>query len=107
MASITSRSSPNLFWRTFILLMLLIIFSVMGWLQSFRVLSETPYAISAARQIVTMANLTRYALVSADPVYRPDLLLVLASREGLRILPMETNDHYPQERAHVAVGGLS
>ena len=94
MASITSRSSPNLFWRTFILLMLLIIFSVMGWLQSFRVLSETPYAISAARQIVTMANLTRYALVSADPVYRPDLLLVLASREGLRILPMETNDHY-------------
>lgn len=84
--------SPNLFWRTFILMMLLIVFSVMGWLQSFRVLNETPYAISAARQIVSMANLTRYALISADPFYRPDLLLVLASREGLRILPKESDD---------------
>ena len=94
MASISSRRAPNLFWRTFILLMLLIVFSVMGWLQSFRVLSETPYAMSAARQIVTMANLTRYALVSADPIYRPDLLMVLASREGLRILPKEPTDDY-------------
>ncbi len=94
MASISTRRAPNLFWRTFFLLMLLIIFSVMGGLQSFRVLSETPYAMSAARQIVTMANLTRYALVSADPIYRPDLLMVLASREGLRILPKEYTDDY-------------
>ncbi len=92
MAGRVSTPTPNLFWRTFILLMLLIVFSVMGWLQSFRVLNETPYAVSAARQIVTMANLTRYALVTADPVYRPDLLMVLASREGLRILPKEVND---------------
>ena len=92
MAARVSTRAPNLFWRTFILMMLLIVFSVMGWLQSFRVLNETPYAISAARQIVTMANLTRYALVTADPFYRPDLLLVLASREGLRILPKESND---------------
>ena len=84
--------APSLFWRTFILMMLLIIFCVMGWLQSFRVLNETPYAIGAARQIVTMANLTRYALISADPFYRPDLLMVLASREGLRILPKEDSD---------------
>ncbi len=85
-------SSPNLFWRTFILIMLLIVFSVTGWLQSFRVLNETPYALGTAQQIVSMANLTRYALVSADPVYRPDLLMVLAKREGLRILPREDND---------------
>ena len=39
-----------------------------------------------------MANLTRYALISADPFYRPDLLMVLASREGLRILPKESSD---------------
>lgn len=85
-------SSPNLFWRTFILIMLLIVFSVTGWLQSFRVLNETPYALGTAQQIVSMANLTRYALVSADPVYRPDLLMVLAKREGLRILPREDDD---------------
>ena len=92
MAEPKSTRTPNLFWRTFILMMLLIVFCVMGWLQSFRVLNETPYAIGAARQIVTMANLTRYALISADPFYRPDLLLVLASREGMRILPKESTD---------------
>lgn len=92
MATPNNTRAPNLFWRTFILMMLLIVFCVMGWLQSFRVLNETPYAIGAARQIVTMANLTRYALISADPFYRPDLLMVLASREGLRILPKESTD---------------
>ena len=92
MAGRVPTPTPNLFWRTFILMMLLIVFSVMGWLQSYRVLNETPYAVSAARQIVTMANLTRYALVTADPLYRPDLLMVLASREGLRILPKEADD---------------
>lgn len=84
--------APNLFWRTFILLMFLIVFCVMGWLQSFRVLNETPYVQATAQQIVSMANLTRYALISADPVYRSDLLLVLANREGLRILPKEPTD---------------
>ena len=82
-------ASPNLFWRTFILIMLLIVFSVTGWLQSFRVLNETPYVLGTAQQIVSMANLTRYALVTADPVYRPDLLMVLAKKEGLRVLPKE------------------
>ena len=51
--------TPNLFWRTFILLMFLIVFCVMGWLQSFRVLNETPYVQATAQQIVSMANLTR------------------------------------------------
>ena len=76
---------PNLFWRTFVLLILLIILSVMGWLQSFRVLNEQPYTRSTAEQIVSMANLTRYALITADPRYRTDLLMVLANREGVRI----------------------
>ena len=40
-----------------------------------------------------MTNLTRYALISADPVYRPDLLNILASEEGLRIVPKEDSDH--------------
>ena len=83
---------PNLFWRTFVLLILLIILSVIGWVQSFRVLNELPYTRSTAEQIVSMANLTRYALITADPRYRPDLLMVLASREGVRILPKEEGD---------------
>ncbi len=102
MSSALNRT-PNLFWRTFILLMFLIIFCVMGWLQSFRVLNETPYVRATAQQIISMANLTRYALISADPVYRPDLLLVLANREGLRILTKEPDD----EVVPVTQGGSS
>ena len=56
--------APNLFWRTFILLMFLIVFCVMGWLQSFRVLNETPYVQATAQQIVSMANLTRSAAMA-------------------------------------------
>ena len=61
--------TPNLFWRTFILLMFLIVFCVMGWLQSFRVLNETPYVQATAQQIVSMANLTRYALISLSLIH--------------------------------------
>ena len=44
MLSLRSNHRPSLFWRTFILLCGLIFFSVVGWLQSFRVLSELPYS---------------------------------------------------------------
>lgn len=42
MLSLRSNHRPSLFWRTFILLCGLIFFSVVGWLQSFRVLSNFP-----------------------------------------------------------------
>lgn len=70
----------------------LIFFSVVGWLQSFRVLSELPYSQGVAQHIVSTANLTRYALVTADPLYRKDLLTVLAAREELLISPRENTD---------------
>lgn len=83
---------PSLFWRTFLLLCGLIFFSVIGWLQSFRVLSELPYSQGVSQHIVSTANLTRYALVSADPLYRKDLLTILAAREGLLISPRNKTD---------------
>ena len=58
--------STSLFWRTFLLLMLLLIITALGWLQSFRVLSEVPFSRGVAQQIVSTVNLTRYALISAD-----------------------------------------
>lgn len=77
---------PSLFWRTFLLLCGLLFFSVIGWLQSFRVLSELPYSQGVAQHIVSTVNLTKYALVTADPLYRVDLLKTLAVREGVLIL---------------------
>ena len=86
--------SPSLFWRTFTLLMLLLIITALAWLQSFRVLSEVPFSKGVSQQIVSTVNLTRYALISSDPNTRPDLLHILAYREGVRILPKESNDSW-------------
>ncbi len=87
-----SNHRPSLFWRTFILLCGLIFFSVVGWLQSFRVLSELPYSQGVAQHIVSTANLTKYALVTADPLFRVDLLKLLAAREGLLLSPRDATD---------------
>lgn len=84
--------SPSLFWRTFTLLMLLLIITALAWLQSFRVLSEVPFSKGVSQQIISTVNLTRYALISSDPNARPDLLHVLAYREGVRIIPKESSD---------------
>ncbi len=83
---------PSLFWRTFLLLCGLIFFSVIGWLQSFRVLSELPYSQGVAQHIVSTVNLTKYALVTVDPLYRVDLLKILAAREGVLISPRDETD---------------
>lgn len=83
---------PSLFWRTFLLLCGLLFFSVIGWLQSFRVLSELPYSQGVAQHIVSTVNLTKYALVTADPLYRVDLLKTLAVREWVLISPRDPTD---------------
>ena len=81
-----SLKSPSLFWRTFTLLMLLLIITALAWLQSFRVLSEVPFSKGVSQQIISTVNLTRYALISSDPGSRPDLLHILAYREGEYII---------------------
>ncbi|MEG1969977.1 MAG: ATP-binding protein [Burkholderiaceae bacterium] len=84
--------SPSLFWRTFGLVLLLIVASMAAWLQSLRVLERAPRAAQVAQHVISAANLTRYALIYADPVYRRELLGALAANEGLRIFPFETTD---------------
>lgn len=84
--------SPPLFWRTLLLVLLLIIASLAAWLQSFRVFERTPRAETIAQQIVSVAQLTRAALVYADPYVRRDLLAELARNEGIRIFPLEPDD---------------
>ena len=86
--------SPSLFWRTFTLLILLIMITALAWIQSFRVFSEIPFSKTVSHQIVSTANLTRYALVTADVDLRPHLLRTLAYQEGLRVLPRESHDEF-------------
>ncbi|HTN48113.1 MAG TPA: ATP-binding protein [Burkholderiaceae bacterium] len=84
--------SPPLFWRTLLLVLLLIVLSMAAWLQSFRVFERAPRAATIAQQIVSIAQLTRAALVYADPYIRRDLLAELARNEGIQIAPLEAGD---------------
>ena len=81
----------TLFWRSFLLIAALLVVSVLASFQILRVYEREPRARELARQTVSVVNLTRAALVSADPVLRRELLVELNDREGIRIYPV-TNE---------------
>ena len=82
----------GVFWRTFLLLALLIGASLAGWFQSFRIFERTPRAQQVAQTIVSVVNVTRSALIHSDPAKRNDLLADLASNESIRIYSLEASD---------------
>src|SRR3954469_1180825 len=88
------RVGLSLFWRTFFLLALLLVGSIVAWLQTFRALEYEPRAVQTAQQIASLVNLSRAALVHADPIARVSLIKTLADQEGVRILPREPHDKY-------------
>ncbi len=81
----------TLFWRSFLLIAALIVVSVLASFQISRVYEREPRSRELAQQTVSVVNLTRAALVNADPVLRRELLLELNEREGIRIYPV-TNE---------------
>ncbi|WP_353238372.1 ATP-binding protein [Limnohabitans sp.] len=82
----------SLFWRTFILLALLILFSSMAWLQMFRTQEYEPRILRNAHQIATVVNLTKNALVHTDAIARVSLLKTLADEEDVSIQIREPGD---------------
>jgi len=88
------RVGLSLFWRTFFLLSLLLIGSIVAWLQTFRALEFEPRAVQTAQQIASLVNLSRAALAHSDSIARVSLIKTLADQEGVRILPREPNDTY-------------
>ncbi|MEJ7929630.1 ATP-binding protein [Ramlibacter sp. AN1015] len=88
------RVGLSLFWRTFFLLSLLLIGSIVAWLQTFRALEFEPRAIQTAQQIASLVNLSRAALEYSDAIARVSLIKTLAEREGVRIMPRKTTDQH-------------
>jgi two-component system osmolarity sensor histidine kinase EnvZ len=84
--------SPPLFWRTFLLILLLIAGCLVATLFSFRVFEREPRAQQFAQQAVSIVSITRAALLYSDPAVRRELLRELADTEGLRIVPVEVDD---------------
>lgn len=78
----------SLFTRSFLLIALLILASAAATYQIYRVYEREPRARELAQQTVSIVNLTRAALVNADPVLRRYLLIELNEREGIRLAPV-------------------
>ncbi|HSG75707.1 MAG TPA: ATP-binding protein [Burkholderiales bacterium] len=90
----------TLFWRSFLLIAALIVVSVVASFQIQRVYEREPRARELAQQAVSSVNLTRAALVNADPFRRRALLIELNEREGLRVYPVtnaETIEPLPRD----------
>jgi two-component system osmolarity sensor histidine kinase EnvZ len=89
------RNMPmSLFWRTFLLLSLMLGVGIMGWVYTLRYLELEPRAIQAAQQIATLVNLSRAALRYTDQVNRVSLVKNIADQESVRIQPREPADRW-------------
>ena len=82
----------SLFWRTFVLLGLLILCSTVVWLLLFRSQEYEPRVLRNAHQIATVVNLTRNALTYTDAIARVSLLKMLAEEEDVRLVIREPGD---------------
>jgi two-component system, OmpR family, osmolarity sensor histidine kinase EnvZ len=82
----------TLFARSFLLIALLLVISALASFQLYRIHEREPRARELAQQTVSTVNLTRAALLNADPFLRRELLLELNEREGIRITPMTASE---------------
>ncbi len=88
------RFALSLFWRTFILLGLLLTAGIFAWVQTFRALEFEPRAVQAAQQIASLVNLSRAALRYSDSINRLTLIKTLSDQESIRLKPREPSDRF-------------
>lgn len=89
-----AASRLSLFWRTFCLLAVLLLVSILAWLQTLRMFELEPRASQLAQQIASLVNLSRAALVHSDAIARVSLIKTMSDQEGVRIVPREPDDRF-------------
>ena len=82
----------SLLARSFLLIALLLVVSVLSAFQLYRLYEREPLSRELAQQTVSVVNLTRAALINADPSLRPELLIELNEREGIRVYPVTPDE---------------
>ncbi len=85
---LTRRLLPRLFF----LLTALMLVSALSWAMLFVYSEQAPRARNFAQVLSSIVNLTRSAVVAADPLRRNALLLDLTNQEGVRIYPAEPGE---------------
>jgi len=100
----------SLFWRSFLLIAGLVVACLLLMLQLIRLSEPAAAEQRLAWEIASVVNLTRSALVSAQPERRARLLAELARDEGVRITPLEAGEQAaslePPARARVLLAHL-
>ncbi|MGA8052487.1 MAG: ATP-binding protein [Burkholderiales bacterium] len=82
----------SLLWRTFLLIAALIVLAMLAWFQIFRVHEREPRARQAAQMLASVVNITRAALVAAQPERRRELLAEISDLEGIRVYLAEPGE---------------
>lgn len=82
----------TLLWRSVALIALLLVLAHLAWLQIFQMSTREPRARQVSQQIVSAVNLTRAALVTAEPSKRYGLLGEIAEREGIQVHVAQPNE---------------
>lgn len=82
----------SLLARTVLVMGLLLIVSLIAWLTLFNLAEREPRARQIATRVAAVVNLTRAALLAAQPDRRQALLQALSQREGIRIFPLEPEE---------------
>ncbi len=89
----------RLYWRTFVLIVALLSVSLAAWFQSFHMQQSNQQIEQTARQITSLIDLTRIALVHSAPQFRNALLDELVQREDIYIYPRHPTDRWtPMQR---------
>lgn len=83
----------SLLWRSVLLIALLLVVANIAWVQIFRVTERAPRARELAQQIASVVNLTRWALITADPAKRYALLSELSESERIQVYTAEPGEH--------------
>ncbi|MBR7069753.1 MAG: HAMP domain-containing protein [Oxalobacter sp.] len=98
----------SLFWRTFVLVGILLAISMGFWIASFHWLDRDNRAKNVSEQIASVVTITRAALVHSEPSSRQELIYELVSKEGIRIYPKEPSDQIePLEKANDMVQSVA
>jgi two-component system osmolarity sensor histidine kinase EnvZ len=82
----------GLFWRTFFLMSVLTAVSMGAWIGMINVYQRGPQVQQTAETVVSVVTITKAALTHSAPDLRLELLLELASNEGIRIFTLEDTD---------------
>ncbi len=87
--------------RIFLLTAALVIVTTSAWLAVFRIYEAEPRAREAAQLAASAVNLLRAALLASAAEKRADFFSDVGAREGIRLLPAESDDRLqalPDER---------